>query len=167
VEISPDQAFRRAMGAFATGVTVVSAAGDGGRMAGITVNSLTSVSLKPRLLLWCLGDESARYDFFAAADTWGVTMLGAADEALAHRFARAESEAIAPDEAELFEGVPVLRTGVAHIACRTHDKRPAGDHLIIIGEVLGLRVKPGAALTFFRGLYGRAEDPRATSGSDE
>jgi flavin reductase (DIM6/NTAB) family NADH-FMN oxidoreductase RutF len=159
MEIEPEQAFRRVMSAFATGVTVVSAAGEGGRMAGITVNSLTSVSLKPRLLLWCLGDESARYDFFAAAETWGVTILGADEAALAHRYARVETEAIAPGEAELFAGAPVLRAGVGHIACRTHDRRTAGDHLIIIGEVIDLRAQPGPALTFFRGRYGRAEDP--------
>ena len=85
-EGAPDQLFRRVMGAFATGVTVVSASGAGGRMAGITVNSLTSVSLNPRLLLWCLGDQSERYDFFATADLWGVTVLGAEDEELARRF---------------------------------------------------------------------------------
>ncbi|MBY0567940.1 MAG: flavin reductase family protein [Hyphomonadaceae bacterium] len=164
-EGAPDQIFRRVMSAFATGVTVVSATGAGGRMAGITVNSLTSVSLNPRLLLWCLGDQSERYDFFAAAETWGVTMLGAADEAQARRFARAESEAIEPSEAEMFANVPVLQTGVAHIACRTHDRRQAGDHLLIIGEVLDLKVKPGPALTFFRGSYGRADDPREPSGS--
>jgi flavin reductase (DIM6/NTAB) family NADH-FMN oxidoreductase RutF len=162
---TPEELFRRTMGAFATGVTVVSAAGAGGRMAGITVNSLTSVSLKPRLLLWCLGYESARYDFFAAAETWGVTVLGADDEAAARRFARAETEAIEPGEAETFSGAPVLQTGVAHIACRTHDRHAAGDHLIIIGEVLDLRVKPGAVLTFLRGLYGEAADPREKSGS--
>jgi flavin reductase (DIM6/NTAB) family NADH-FMN oxidoreductase RutF len=162
---TPDQAFRRVMGAFATGVTVVSAAGADGRMAGITVNSLTSVSLKPRLLLWCLGDQSERYDFFAAAEMWGVSVLGAGDEALARRFARAETEAIAADEVVMFAGAPVLQTGVAHIACRTHDRRAAGDHLIIIGEVLDLRVEAGAVLTFFRGLYGQAADPRQKSGS--
>lgn len=162
---APEQVFRRVMGAFATGVTVVSAAGAGGRMAGITVNSLTSVSLSPRLLLWCLGDQSERYAFFAAAETWGVTVLDGESEALARRFARAEHEEIATAEAETFGGVPVLRTGVAHLACRTQDRRTAGDHLIILGEVIDLRVKPGAALTFFRGLYGRVEDPRERSGS--
>lgn len=165
MESDPGQAYRRAMGAFATGVTVVSATGDGGRMAGITVNSLTSVSLKPRLLLWCVGYESERYDFFANVDLWGVTVLGADDEASARRFASAETEAIDPGEAEDFAGVTVLRTGVAHIACRTHDKRPAGDHLVIFGEVLDFRVKPGSALTYFRGRYGRLDDPRENSGS--
>lgn len=146
------------MGAFATGVTVVSAAREAGRISGMTVNSLTSVSLKPRLLLWCLGDQSERYDAFAEAETWGVTVLGADDESLGNRFSRAETETIAPEEAEMFAGAPVLRTGVAHFSCKTHDRRVAGDHLIIMGEVVDLRVKPGPALTFFRGRYGRIED---------
>lgn len=148
------------MGAFATGVTVVTAARADGRMSGITVNSLTSVSLQPRLLLWCLGDQSERYDVFAEAGVWGVTVLGADEEKLALRFARAETEGVEAHEAETFGAAPVLRTGVAHFACRTHDRRVAGDHLIIIGEVIDFRVKAGPALTFFRGRYGRVDDPR-------
>lgn len=150
------------MSAFVTGVTVVSAARDAGALSGITVNSLTSVSLKPRLLLWCLGDQSERYAVFAEAEQWGVSVLAADEAALAHRFSRAERETIDPVEAETFAGVPVLRAGVAHLACRTHDRRVAGDHLIIIGEVVDFRVQPGAALTFFRGLYGVADDLRTT-----
>jgi flavin reductase (DIM6/NTAB) family NADH-FMN oxidoreductase RutF len=161
MEIEPEQAFRRAMSAFATGVTVVSAARGDGRVSGITVNSLTSVSLKPRLLLWCLGDESERYDLFAEAETWGVTVLGADEEALAVRFARAETEGVAGDELEMFSGAPVLKAGIGHLACRTHDRRVAGDHLIIVGEVLDFRAQSGAALTFYRGMYGRIDDPRS------
>jgi flavin reductase (DIM6/NTAB) family NADH-FMN oxidoreductase RutF len=164
MESEPEQAFRRVMGAFATGVTVVSAARNGGAMSGITVNSLTSVSLKPRLLLWCLGDQSERYDVFAEADQWGVTILGADEESLALRFARAEAETIEAREAELFAGAPVLKAGVAQLACRTHDRRAAGDHLVIVGEVIDFRAKPGAALTFFRGRYGRIEDAHSEFG---
>lgn len=165
MESEPEQAFRHAMGAFATGVTVVSADRGDGRLSGITVNSLTSVSLKPRLLLWCLGDQSARYDVFANAAAWGLTVLGADEEAIGRRFTRAESETIIAGEAETFAGAPVLKGGIAHFACRTHDRRVAGDHLIIIGEVLDFRVKPGAGLTFFRGRYGTTDDPRQNSGS--
>lgn len=161
MELEPEQAFRRAMSAFATGVTVVSAARGGGGLSGMTVNSLTSVSLKPRLLLWCLGDQSERYDTFAEADVWGVTVLGADDEALARRFARAETESLSADEVEMFSAAPVLRGGVAHFACRTHDRRVAGDHLIILGEVIDFRAAPGAALTFYRGQYGRIDTPRS------
>src|SRR5262245_40973623 len=117
MEIELEQAFRRAMSAFATGVTVVTAHGRG-RLSGITVTSLTSVSLKHRLLLWGLGDESARYDVFAAADGWGVTALGAEEEALAVRFARAETEEVAAGEADSFGGAPVLKAGIAWLSCR-------------------------------------------------
>ncbi len=163
MDIDQEQEYRRAMGAFATGVTVVSAARDDATLSGITVNSLTSVSLRPRLLLWCLGDQSERYDVFAGAEHWGVTVLGGDEEALARRFARAETETIAPAEAEAFGAAPVLRGGVAHFACRTFERRQAGDHLIIIGEVLACRVKAGAGLTYFRSRYGRADEPESGS----
>jgi len=159
VEIDPEQAFRRAMGSFATGVTVVTAQDGAGVVSGMTVNSLTSVSLSPRLLLWCLGDKSARFAPFAEADTWGVTVLGADDEALARRFAQAPTQDVSAEEAETLAGVNVLRGGLAQLACRTHHKSQAGDHLIIIGEVLDVRVRPGAALTFFRGGYGSIAGP--------
>jgi flavin reductase (DIM6/NTAB) family NADH-FMN oxidoreductase RutF len=160
MEQGSDQSLRRVMSAFATGVTVVTAASAKGRLSGITVNSLTSVSLAPPLLLWCLGDQSERYSVFSKADVWGLTVLGADDEALAVRLARAGTESIAAEESESFAGVPILKAGIAHVACRTYDRRQAGDHLIIIGEALAMRVKPGAALSFYRGAYGRIEDPR-------
>jgi len=155
-----DQGFRRMMGAFATGVTAVTAAGAGGRLCGITVNSITSVSLNPPLLLWCLGDQSARYEIFARAELWGVTVFGADDAALAVRLSRAETENIAADEAEFLSGAPILKAGIAHVVCRTHERRQAGDHLIIIGQALATRLAPGPALSFFRGNYGRIDDPR-------
>jgi len=164
MESEPERSFRRAMSAYATGVTVVSAARSDGRLSGITVNSLTSVSLEPRLLLWCLGEGSERYEVFAEAELWGLTVLGADDAALAHRFARAESETIIAEEAQWIGGAPLLRAGLAHFACRTHEQRVAGDHLIIIGEVLDFRARPGAALSFYRGRYGRIDD--ADTGSE-
>jgi 3-hydroxy-9,10-secoandrosta-1,3,5(10)-triene-9,17-dione monooxygenase reductase component len=148
------------MGAFATGVAVISAARAGGRMSGLTANSLTSVSLTPPLLLWCLGQVCERYELFATADVWGVTILGGADEALARRFSRLHTETIEPAESDTLVGAPVLRAGVAHFACRTRERHEGGDHLIIVGEVIGFRTEPGAALTFYRGQYGRADDPR-------
>lgn len=167
MESDPEQVFRRAMGAFATGVTVVTAAEASGAVSGMTVNSLTSVSLDPRLVLWCLGESSARYAPFAAADRWGVTMLGAGAEEAARRFARASMQDVPSEEAEAFAGVTVLRGGLAHLACRTHHRMKAGDHLIIIGEVMDVRVRPGPALTFFRGVYGAIAGPADALGSDE
>ncbi|MEZ5960684.1 MAG: flavin reductase family protein [Hyphomonadaceae bacterium] len=159
MEIDPEQAYRRAMGCFATGVTVVTAEGADGVVSGMTVNSLTSVSLTPRLLLWCLGDKSARFAPFAEADLWGVTVLGADDEAVARRFAQSPTQDVHVEEAETLAGANVLRGGLAQLACRTHHKTQVGDHLIIIGEVLDVRVRSGAALTFYRGGYGSIAGP--------
>lgn len=166
MESDPEQAYRRAMGAFVTGVTVVTATGADGVLMGMTVNSLTSASLNPRMLLWCLGDKCAHRTVFAEAETWGVTVLGSDAEDLALRFARARSQKVAQEEAEKFAGAHVLRGGLAHLSCRTHDRHRAGDHLVIVGKVQDARVAPGAALAFFRGQYG-AVDAVKTAGSEE
>jgi flavin reductase (DIM6/NTAB) family NADH-FMN oxidoreductase RutF len=152
---------RRAFGAFATGVAVVAAARPDGALGGITVNSFGSISLAPPLVLWSLDEACARYGAFAAAEIWGVTVLGANEAGLAMRFTRADNGLIAPEEAELLSGAPVLKAGVAHFACRSFDRRRAGDHLMIIGEVIDFRAEPGDALTFYRGRYGAAPDPWA------
>jgi 3-hydroxy-9,10-secoandrosta-1,3,5(10)-triene-9,17-dione monooxygenase reductase component len=158
MESETDLEFRRAMGAFATGVTVVSAARADGRLTGMTVNSMTAVSLQPRLILWCLGDKSDRYEHFAEADAWGLTVLGAGDEQIARRFAKHGADPLAPADVEDYAGAPVLNgVGLAHLSCVTHDRRIAGDHLIIIGEVRAFRMLDGAGLMFFRGRFGRAE----------
>jgi flavin reductase (DIM6/NTAB) family NADH-FMN oxidoreductase RutF len=69
------------------------------------------------------------------------------------------------EDAETLAGVKVLREGLAQVVCRTHHKMQAGDHLIIIGEVLDVRVRDGAALTFFRGSYGAMAGPADKIGS--
>jgi flavin reductase (DIM6/NTAB) family NADH-FMN oxidoreductase RutF len=86
-------------------------------------------------------------------------VLGADGEATARRFAQAVSQDMHAEEAETLAGVNVLRGGLAQLACRTHDRVQAGDHLIIIGEVLDVRVRDGAGLTFFRGGYGEIAGP--------
>jgi flavin reductase (DIM6/NTAB) family NADH-FMN oxidoreductase RutF len=153
MESDPEQAYRRAMSVFPTGVAVVVTQEAEGALIGMTVNSLTSASLSPRMLLWCLGDKCMYRDVFEQAEIWGVTVLGAAQEALALRFARARSQRVTAEESEMLGEAPVLRGGLAHLACRTHHRHRAGDHLIMVGEVLDARVAPGAALTFFRGGY--------------
>lgn len=150
------RAYRRALGAFATGVTVVCAEGPEGAV-GITVNSFTSVSLVPRLVLWCLDDASDRYPLFAGAERWSVTVLPAGDDARAMRFAVGEGYRIAEaDLARLPDGVPALPGGLLRLSARTVETRTLGDHLVIVGEVVGYEAAAGDALTFFRGQFGTA-----------
>ncbi len=147
-------AFRQAMGTFATGVALIAARDAAGAAHVITVNSFTSVSLEPPLILWCLGDQSDRFALFANAETFGVTVCAAGQRAQAMRFAGR----IAPEAGGVIErgGAPLVAGGLAHMACRTHARIAMGDHMIIVGRVVWLDASMGDALTYFRGRFGAA-----------
>lgn len=153
------QQYRRALGAFATGVALITTDGPQGT-CGIVVNSFTSVSLEPRLVLWCLGDQSDRYSVFAVAERWAVNILSAGQEAVSAAFAK--PGAGRPDTARFaaLDGVPVHEGALARLVCRTHERVRLGDHLVIVGAVESFDTAAGDALTYFRGRYGvaRTED---------
>ena len=153
--LSEARAYRDALGAFATGVCVVTADGPDGPV-GITINSFTSVSLTPRLVLWCLDEGSERYPAFAAADRFAIHVLDAQSEALARRFAKG-SGVMADDEFErVGDGPPQLAAAAARFDCRLHERVKMGDHVILVGRVEGFAVSASATLTYFRGRYGIA-----------
>ena len=158
---TPDDAtaYRNALGAFATGVCVVTAHTPDGPL-GITVNSFTSVSLDPRLILWCLDETSERWPAFAGVDRFAVHVLPADARALSDRFAWGVC-ALAEGEFDTQgEGPPRLCEALARFDCRTHDRIQMGDHLIVVGAVEAFESREGAALTYFRGRYGHVgEDP--------
>ncbi len=146
-------AFRTALGRFATGVAIVTAQA-GEQVAGITVNSLTSVSLRPPIILWCLDDAANRYSLFAEAERWGVSILSADQQGLSDRFARSPTPFAEAYEIERFaSGAPVMAGAVTQLACRTVDRRVLGDHLVIAGLVEGAATRDGAPLAYFSGRY--------------
>jgi len=150
--------YRRALGTFATGVCVITADSPDGPL-GITANSFTSVSLEPRLVLWCLDERSERWPVFAAAERFAIHVLPAGDDAVAMRFAKGVSVL---DDAEFVrrgDGPPCLPEALARLECVTHDRIQMGDHMIIVGRVEAFDARPGDALTFFRGRYGLASEP--------
>lgn len=157
-EHEDSRAYRRALGSFATGVCLITAP-DGDGAAAITVNSFTSVSLKPRLILWCLDDRSDRYAAFATAAVFGVNVLSATQQTVSSRFAQPGVWQVEADALARLEGVPVLNAGLARLACRTHERITLGDHLVVVGEVLGFAADDGDGLTYFRGRYGEALSP--------
>lgn len=150
--------YRRALGAFATGVCVVTADSEAGPL-GITVNSFTSVSLEPRLVLWCLDERSERWPAFAAADRFAIHVLPASDQTLAARFARGVSLLGAGEFTRDGAGPPCLPGALARFDCATEQRIPAGDHMVILGRVEAFDTRDGDALTFFRGRYGTASEP--------
>jgi flavin reductase (DIM6/NTAB) family NADH-FMN oxidoreductase RutF len=149
-------AYRRALGAFATGVCVVTADTPQGPM-GITVNSFTSVSLDPRLILWCLDERSERWAAFAAADRFSVHILSASEQETAARFARGVASLAEGEFVRLGEGSPCLPDALARFECITHERIQMGDHMIVVGRVLDFSSTEGDALTFWRGRYGQLE----------
>jgi flavin reductase (DIM6/NTAB) family NADH-FMN oxidoreductase RutF len=152
-------AFRRAMGSFPTGVTVVTVASDGGSTHGITVNSFSSVSLDPMLVLVCLNGASRAVGLIERAGAFVVNVLSAGQQDLSRWFAnpyRPAGSTMFDDVA--FEpgvtGCPVLVDAAAAFDCRLRQSHRAGDHLIVLGEVVALVHRPQLEpLIFHAGSY--------------
>ena len=154
------RAFREALGNFPTGVAVVTAGQvDQSTHIGITVNSFTSVSLDPPLVLWCMDRRSYRHDIFANASGFTVSVLGTGHKEVSSRLARPGEHAldgIALLETEL--GPPALADSLAVFECVTEHKLEGGDHTIFLGRVVRFsRPSDSAPLIFFRGRYSALE----------
>ncbi|MEY3201157.1 MAG: hypothetical protein RIR70_707 [Pseudomonadota bacterium] len=148
-------AFRRALGRFATGITVVTARGPDGKLAGLTVNSFNSVSLSPPLVLWSLGRDSPSHEVFEASSHFAVNVLSAGQIDLSNRFARSGGDKFAGIAWQPgLQGAPLLPDCCAWFECRVAARHPGGDHTIFIGEVEKIRddVKR-APLVYFGGEY--------------
>ncbi|MGC5013434.1 flavin reductase family protein [Streptosporangium sp. DT93] len=146
---------RDALGQFATGVAVITAVTGRGDRLGVTVNSFTSVSLDPPLVLWCLSRRAPSAPAFAEAGRFAVNVLAADQEHLSRRFATPLPDKFAGVETRLTPaGVPVLAGTLAHFACRTVTTYEGGDHLIFVGEVEHFHGTPGGEpLVFHSGTY--------------
>jgi flavin reductase (DIM6/NTAB) family NADH-FMN oxidoreductase RutF/2-polyprenyl-6-methoxyphenol hydroxylase-like FAD-dependent oxidoreductase len=145
---------RRALGQYATGVTIVTCLGPGEEQVGMTANSFTSVSLDPPLVLWCPAKSASSTPSFTAASHFAVNILGADQHHLSRRFATPADDKFdgVPARAGL-SGAPLLDGTVATFECRTVAVHDAGDHLIMLGEVERFDTPGGPPLVFHSGLY--------------
>jgi flavin reductase len=151
--------FRKAMGSFATGVTVVTAASGDGNMHGVTVNSFSSVSLDPALVLVCLNETSRGLGLIEQAGGFVVNVLSAGQHHVSRWFANRHR----PADPTMFDGVPfepgvtgspILLEAAAWFECRLAQLHRAGDHVIVLGEVVALAHRPQAEpLVFHGGTY--------------
>jgi len=148
--------FRAAMGQFVTGVTVATARGPDGPV-GITVNSLTSVSLAPPLILFCLDRAARARPAFEAAPGFVVNMLTADQQALSRRFARGPDDWDGLDIRTGRSGAPILAGALAAMDCLTEAIHDGGDHIIVVGRVIGVArdAADAAPLVYHRGGYRR------------
>ena len=152
--ISSDQ-FRQVMGNFATGITVVTTRDNGGEPRGLTVNSFTSVSLNPVLVLVCFDNHLSSLDAFKESKKFGVSMLGDDQEEISRIFAKRDAERPLSLYFEGKLGLPLLKNSIAVMECETVATYPGGDHQIFLGEVKhGEVLHPGhKPLLYFRGKY--------------
>jgi flavin reductase (DIM6/NTAB) family NADH-FMN oxidoreductase RutF len=150
------RAFRQALGSFPTGVAVVTAAPPEQHPLGITVNSFTSVSLDPPLVLWCLDRKSDRYHTFTKAPGYTISVLGTAHENVSSRLAKQGAHHLEGIELLATElGPPALADALAIFECAAEAAHEGGDHAILVGRVLRFaRREMGEPLVFFRGRYG-------------
>lgn len=131
--------FRKLMGRFATGVCVVSVERQDARIAAMTINSFVSVSLDPLLVCWSLHNSSSQFDVFARADRFAVSILAEDQAELALRYAaRGDSGMQDADFARSANGLPVIAGAIGYFDCRQWASHLAGDHTMILGEVVDL-----------------------------
>jgi flavin reductase len=154
------RAFRDAMALFPTGVTLVTARGPDGTDHAITANSVTSVSLRPLLLLVCVEHASRLHDVVLESGRWAVSVLGLDGEPVSRKLARrghdtAGALAGVAHHRGGFTGALLLDTALSTFECRTVAAHPGGDHTVLIGEVVAVDIPhPEAApLAWHRGRY--------------
>ncbi|NWH08603.1 MAG: flavin reductase family protein [Alphaproteobacteria bacterium] len=147
--------FRNALGCFATGVCVVTTKDGASGGIGLTINSFTSVSLDPPLVLWCLDKSSDRFATFTQADRFCIHVLDERAREASQRLARKGGGVLEIDEfAQDVSGLPILNHALAHFVCERHAVHDAGDHVIILGAVRDFSsAASGRPLVYFRGAY--------------
>lgn len=151
--------FRRVLGRFATGVAVATTRDAAERPYGVTINSLTSLSLDPPLVLFCLGRHAHTFPVFCQAQSFALSILAEDQAWLSNRFSRREME----DRWHEVDSLPgklgcrLLAGAVAGIECSMERIVEGGDHVIIIGRVQALReIAPEKSpLLYVQGAYRR------------
>lgn len=161
--------FRKALGSFVTGVTIVATRQADGQPRGFTANSFTSVSLDPPLVLVCISRTAASHGVFVTAPHFSVSILAENQAELSSLFASKASDKF--ERAEYREGPagsPIVAGAAAWFDCRTHNVIDGGDHVILIGKVIGFDHTPANPLGYYRGAhvtFGLSLDALATSGN--
>jgi flavin reductase (DIM6/NTAB) family NADH-FMN oxidoreductase RutF len=151
--VTSDQ-FRQVMGNFATGITVVTTRDGSGKPYGLTVNSFTSVSLDPVLILVCLDNKLSGLQAFRDSKHFGISILCDKQEDISRMFAKKDSERPASIYFEGKLGMPLLRNSIAVMECETVRVYEGGDHQIFLGEVQHAEVfQLDQPLLYFRGKY--------------
>lgn len=160
--------FRKTIGLFATGVTVV-AAETGGEIHAMTANAVTSLSLDPLLVIVCVGKNARMADFLKDSDAFSINILRDEQRALSTFFAGGWEEAVPPPFRFVhWENCPRLEGCLASLGCELHEIVDGGDHWIVIGRVIALHrgIEPLNPLLFYEGRYGHIDTTKREPAPD-
>ena len=147
--------FRRVLGHFAAGVTIVTTRDADGTPYGLTATAFTSVSLEPPLVLVCVDKKSETYPYFGSG-VFAVNFLAVDQEGLSQRFAKSGGDKFAGVKFHSgITGAPLLAGALAHLECRIQHDYDGGDHTIYVGEVEAATARDGEPLLYFCGAYRR------------
>lgn len=145
---------RRALGAFATGVTIITTIGADGRYYGITANSFSSVSLEPPLVLWSQALTSPSYPAFRDARYFGISILAEDQIDISNRFAKSGGDKFSDVPVRIgTDGVPLIKGAAAFLECAREASYPGGDHTVFIARVCRIHQQEAAPLVFASGKY--------------
>ena len=148
------QSLRRALGTFATGVTVVTTMDADGAPRGFTANSFTSVSLDPPLVLVCLAKTAASCPVFRVSQSYAVNILCEDQKTVSTAFSSRTADRFATvDWSTRITGSPIIAGVVAWLDCCMHEVIDAGDHYILIGRIVDYDYAASSPLGFCRGAY--------------
>lgn len=152
--------FRDALGLFPTGIAVVTAATDDGAIGGLTVNSFTSVSLDPPLILVCLARTISSFDIFERAGHFGVSLLREDQRTVSAAFAKSDLAKWQGGHHRKGQLAPLIHPNLVAFECETYARHDGGDHRLLIGKVILIEVGQGSArpLLYFRGQYRELSD---------
>ena len=149
--------FKRILGHWVTGVSVVTSRPEGAEPCGLTANAFCSVSLDPPLVLVCVEKSADSHACIARAQAFCVNVLSSDDERIARKFSEGEHgtkfEGIAYHTEQT--GAPVLEAALAWVDCRLWASYEAGDHTILVGQVVAGDAHEGTPILYYRGGFGR------------
>jgi flavin reductase (DIM6/NTAB) family NADH-FMN oxidoreductase RutF len=146
--------FRDALGAFSTGITIVTALGPRGEKVGMTVNSFSSVSLEPALILWSIDRNASCYSEFIACNHYAVHILSAEQKTLSNLFSSRDNDQFSGLVCDKgIADLPLLPDYSACFQCAAEHQYDGGDHVILVGRVLAFCDRGAAPLLYYRGGY--------------
>jgi flavin reductase (DIM6/NTAB) family NADH-FMN oxidoreductase RutF len=147
--------FRNALGCFATGVAVITTQAEGRAPIGITVNSFSSVSLDPPLILWSLDKKSDTLPIFSAIDVFTVNILREDHREISARLSKQGDHSLEGLTMRVgTNGLPAIEEALAHFECEVYARHDAGDHIILLGRVTHFEYsEDGRPLLYHRGGY--------------